>query len=230
MTGFKTLFYFLLVTLFMTKISHAQDWANLKYYQKENAKLGLPSTGEYRIVFIGNSITEAWENFIPSLFSDRSYINRGICGQTTPQILTRFQSDVIDLQPSILIILAGTNDIAGNAGPITIKEIGDNIKSMVEQAISNGIQVILSSVLPVYDYPWSPGLNPAEKIITLNEILKNYAHQKKIFYLDYFSSMVDQRNGLKDAYSNDGVHPNEEGYKLMTKLVKKAIDTILSNN
>lgn len=228
MTGFKTLFYFLLVTLLMTKISHAQDWANIKYCQNENAKLGLPSPGENRILFMGNSITEAWKNFSPSLFSDRSYINRGVSGQTTPQILARFQSDVIDLQPTILIILAGTNDIAGNTGPITIKEIGDNIKSMVEQAKSNGIQVILSSVLPVYDYPWNTGIKPADKIIMLNEILKNYAEQNKIFYLDYFSSMVDERNGLKGAYSNDGVHPNEEGYKLMTKLVKKAIDTILS--
>jgi lysophospholipase L1-like esterase len=220
----------IIFTMFMPEISNAQDWANIKYYQKENAKLGLPSPGEKRIVFMGNSITEAWANFNPSLFSDRSYVNRGISGQTTPQMLARFQTDVIDLQPNILIILAGTNDIAGNTGPMTIKEISDNIKSMVEQAKSNGIQIVLSSVLPVYDYPWNPGLNPADKIITLNEILKNYAQQNKIFYLDYFSSMVDERNGLKKAYSNDGVHPNEEGYKIMTKLVKKAIDTILPNN
>lgn len=214
----------------MPEISLAQDWANLNYYKNANTKLGLPSPDENRIVFMGNSITEAWINFSPDLFEEKSYVNRGIGGQTTPQMLGRFKSDVLDLKPSLLIILAGTNDIAGNTGPMTIEETSDNIKSMVAQAMANGIEIILSSVLPVYDYPWSPGLDPADKIIRLNEILKKYAHQNKIIYLDYFSSMADERNGLKSEYSNDGVHPNEEGYKIMTKLVNNAIVEVLSNN
>jgi len=214
----------------MPEISLAQDWANLNYYKNANTKLGLPSPGENRIVFMGNSITEAWKNFSPDLFEEKSYVNRGIGGQTTPQMLGRFKQDVIDIQPTVLIILAGTNDIAGNTGPITIKETSDNIKSMVAQAMANRIEVILSSVLPVYDYPWSPGLDPADKIIELNEILKNHAVQNKIFYLDYFSSMVDDRKGLKSEYSDDGVHPNEEGYKIMTKLVNNAIAEVLSKN
>ena len=214
----------------MPEISLAQDWANLNYYKNANTKLGLPSPGENRIVFMGNSITEAWKNFSPDLFEEKSYVNRGIGGQTTPQMLGRFKQDVIDLQPTVLIILAGTNDIAGNTGPITIKETSDNIKSMVTQAKEAGIEVILSSVLPVYDYPWSPGLDPADKIIELNEILKNHAQQNKIMYLDYFSSMVDDRKGLKSEYSDDGVHPNKEGYKIMTKLVNNAIVEVLSKN
>jgi len=229
MTGLKTVFYFLLIALFMPKISLAQDWANLNYYKNANTKLGLPSPGENRIVFMGNSITEAWKNYSPDLFEEKSYVNRGIGGQTTPQMLGRFKSDVLDLKPSLLIILAGTNDIAGNTGPITIKETSDNIKSMVTQAKEAGIEVILSSVLPVYDYPWSPDLDPADKIIELNEVLKNYAVENKIMYLDYFSSMVDDRKGLKSEYSDDGVHPNEEGYKIMTKLVNNAIVEVLSN-
>jgi lysophospholipase L1-like esterase len=227
MKKFIITFTVLILTLFMPEISLAQDWANLEYYKNANVKLGSPSPGEDRIVFLGNSITESWKDKSPKLFSNISYVNRGISGQTTPQILKRLKSDAIDLQPTILIILAGINDIAENTGPITLKEIADNIKSMAEQAKSNGIEIILSSVLPAYDFPWNPGLNPAEKIITLNEIIKNYSQQNEILYLDYFSSMVDQRNGLKDEYTYDGVHPNERGYELMTKLVTEAIEKIL---
>jgi lysophospholipase L1-like esterase len=214
----------------MAKMSHAQNWANLDYYKNENIELGSLSKDESRIVFFGNSITQSWKDMNPTFFSDKSYVNRGISGQTTPQMLIRFRTDVIDLHPDILILLAGTNDIAGNTGPTTLKAISDNIKSMAELAKTNGIKVIISSVLPVYDYPWNPGLNPAEKIVTLNEMLKNYADQNEILYLDYFASMVDERNGLKEEYTYDGVHPNEEGYNVMTKLVKKAIEKALSNS
>jgi lysophospholipase L1-like esterase len=214
----------------MAKMSHAQNWANLDYYKNENIELGSLSKDESRIVFFGNSITQSWKDMNPTFFSDKSYVNRGISGQTTPQMLIRFRTDVIDLHPDILILLAGTNDIAGNTGPTTLKAISDNIKSMAELAKTNGIKVIISSVLPVYDYPWNPGLNPAEKIVTLNEMLKNYADQNEILYLDYFASMVDERNGLKEEYTYDGVHPNEEGYNVMTNLVKKAIEKALSNS
>jgi lysophospholipase L1-like esterase len=214
----------------MAKMSHAQNWANLDYYKNENIELGSLSKDESRIVFFGNSITQSWKDMNPTFFSDKSYVNRGISGQTTPQMLIRFRIDVIDLHPDILILLAGTNDIAGNTGPTTLKAISDNIKSMAELAKTNGIKVIISSVLPVYDYPWNPGLNPAEKIVTLNEMLKNYADQNEILYLDYFASMVDERNGLKEEYTYDGVHPNEEGYNVMTNLVKKAIEKALSNS
>ncbi len=227
---FKIIFCALILTLLMAKMSHAQNWANLDYYKNENIELGSLSKDESRIVFFGNSITQSWKDMNPTFFSDKSYVNRGISGQTTPQMLIRFRTDVIDLHPDILILLAGTNDIAGNTGPTTLKAISDNIKSMAELAKTNGIKVIISSVLPVYDYPWNPGLNPAEKIVTLNEMLKNYADQNEILYLDYFASMVDERNGLKEEYTYDGVHPNEEGYNVMTNLVKKAIEKALSNS
>ncbi len=229
MNALKTIFYFLFLTLFMPKLSVAQDWANTNYYKKENANLGLPSFGEKRIVFMGNSIIEGWKSYMPEFFEKRSYVNRGISGQTTPQMLERIKSDVLDLQPTLLIILAGINDIAENTGPITIEETSKNIISMANQAKENGIEVILSSVLPAFDFPWRPGLHPADKVIHLNEILKKYAKQNKILYLDYFSAMVDEKNGLKSELSYDGVHPNKEGYLIMTELVKKAIDQVLSN-
>jgi len=208
--------------------SQVQDWANLDRYKNENAKLGNPSPGENRIVFMGNSITEGWSRLNPEFFSGKPYINRGISGQTTPQMLIRFRPDVIDLKPAVVVILAGTNDIAGNTGPSTLEMIEGNIISMAELARANGIIVVLSSVLPAYDYPWKPGLNPAEKIAALNEMIKRYADKKGIVYLDYYSSMVDERKGLKDTYTNDGVHPNEAGYKVMAPLAEEAIAKALN--
>jgi lysophospholipase L1-like esterase len=201
----------------------AQDWPNLNRYRSENEKLGLPAAGENRIVFMGNSITEGWGQLCPDFFAGKPYINRGISGQTTPQMLLRFRADVIHLKPKVAVILAGTNDIAGNTGPSTLEMIEDNIFSMAELAKANSIKVILCSVLPAFDYPWKPGLNPAEKIMTLNESLRNYATKNGLVYLDYHSAMADERNGLKAAYSNDGVHPNEAGYQVMAPLAEEAI-------
>lgn len=212
-----------LVTMLLAQVIHAQDWANLERFRNENAKLALPASGENRIVFMGNSITEGWSKFCPDFFAGKPYINRGISGQTTPQMLVRFRPDVISLKPEVVIILAGTNDIAGNTGPSTLEMIADNIFSMAELGKANGIKVILCSVIPAFDYPWKPGLNPAEKIFALNEMLKTYAEKNDCIYLDYFSSMADNRKGLKAELTYDGVHPNEAGYKIMAPLAEKAI-------
>ncbi len=227
MKSLKLSFVILLLSMFTGVFSYAQDWPNLNRFKNENAKLGLASSGENRIVFMGNSITEGWGQICPNFFSGKLYINRGISGQTTPQMLVRFRADVINLKPAVVVILAGTNDIAGNTGPSTIKMIEDNIISMAELAKANGIKVVLSSVLPVFDYPWKPGLNPAEKIATLNKFMKNYADKNEVVYLDYYSSMVDERKGLKDEYTSDGVHPNEAGYKVMAPLAEEAIEKAL---
>ena len=200
-----------------------QDWPDLNHYRAHNAKLGLPAANESRIVFMGNSITESWSTVLPEYFSGKSYVNRGIDGQTTPQMLVRFRADVIDLQPKVVVILAGTNDIAGNTGPSTAKMIADNIISMAELARQNNILVVISSVLPVYDYSWKPGLEPAPKISKLNKIIKNYALNHRHTYLDYYAAMVDDKKGLHEKYTSDGVHPNKAGYKVMATLADQAI-------
>ena len=205
----------------------AQDWPNLKKYHKENNTLPLPTSEQKRIVFMGDSITEFWSVVDPDYFSGKSYINRGISGQTTPQMLLRYRADVIALHPTAVVILAGINDIAGNTGHSSIEMIRDNIFSMVELAKANQIKVILCSVLPAYDFSWKPNQEPIEKIKALNEILKRYAAANKIVYVDYYSAMVDEREGLKADYSNDGVHPNKTGYQIMAPLVEKAIALVL---
>lgn len=217
----------LLVIVLITSTVNAQDWAGLSRYKLDNAKLELSGVKEKRVVFMGNSITDFWINNCPKYFSENGYIDRGISGQTTPQMLVRFRTDVINLKPSVVVILAGTNDIAGNTGPSTLEMIADNLFSMAELAKANGIRVVLSSVLPVYDYPWKPGIAPAEKIITLNKMIKTYADRHGIIYLDYFSAMVDERKGLKAEYSEDGVHPNHAGYEVMIPLCDKAIELAL---
>lgn len=213
--------------LLLINASHAQDWPNLKHYRSDNEKIGLPQPGEKRVVFMGNSITEFWKNITPDFFSQNGYINRGISGQTSPQMLVRFRVDVVNLKPAVVLILAGVNDIAGNTGPSTLEMITDNIFSMAEIAKSNGIKIILCSVLPVYDFPWKPGLEPAEKIIALNQMLKNYAKLNGHIYLDYHSALKDERNGMKAEYAKDGVHPNEAGYKVMMPLCSEAIKKAL---
>src|SRR3954471_6977019 len=160
------------------------DWADLHKYQEANAKLAPPAAGENRVVFMGNSITEGWAPHFATMFPGNAYIGRGISGQTTPQMLVRFKQDVVALKPKVVVILAGTNDIAGNTGPSTLEMIEDNISSMAEIAQANGIHVVLSSILPVYDYPWRPGLEPAPKIIAVNKWLKQWAHDHGAIYLD----------------------------------------------
>ncbi len=218
-----------LVSMFLiTNLSFAQDWANTSRFKDENAKIGLPSSGEKRVVFMGNSITEGWIRTHPAFFEGKSFVNRGISGQTTPQMLVRFRPDVINLKPAVVVILAGTNDIAGNTGPSTLEMIMNNLISMAELAKANNIKVVLSSVLPAFDYPWKPGLEPAMKIVTLNEMIKKYADANGLVYLDYFNSMADDRNGLKKELGDDGVHPNDAGYKIMEPLVETAIKKALS--
>ena len=213
----------LIIFLVMNGVIPSQDWANLNKYKKQNSKLGPPKENENRIVFFGNSITESWSELYPEYFSGKDYINRGISSQTTPQMLIRFRADVIDLQPKIVIILAGTNDIAGNTGPASIKMITDNIMSMAELAINNKIHVILSSILPAAGYPWKPEIDPVGKILAVNNIMKTYAENNRISYLDYYSSMVTTNKALKKEYTYDGVHPNRSGYELMSKLADQII-------
>lgn len=221
--------YSILVFIFIGSTMIAQqDWPNFARYKDENLKLGSLKPGEDRVVFMGNSITEGWKDINPDFFKDRSYIDRGISGQTTPQMLVRFRADVVNLKPKVVVILAGTNDIAGNTGPSTLEMIEDNLASMSEIAGANNIKVVLCSVLPVYDYPWSPGLKPAQKIVDLNKWIKEYAAKNNLAYADFFTPMADEKNGLKKEYSEDGVHPNLEGYKIMDPIVEKAIQQVLT--
>jgi lysophospholipase L1-like esterase len=199
------------------------DWPNLKRYQNENTKVGLPASGENRVVFMGNSITEGWLRTDPDFFKGKPYIDRGISGQTTPQMLIRFRQDVVHLQPKIVVINAGINDIAGNTGLSTQEMIQDNLSSMCEIAKANNIYVILASVIPAYDFPWRKGMEPAQKVVDLNKWIKEYAAKNGWIYLDYFSFMADERNGLKAELTYDGVHPNLAGYKVMGPLAEKAI-------
>jgi lysophospholipase L1-like esterase len=203
------------------------DWANLTRYSDANAKLSAPADSEQRVVFMGNSITENWQPLFAEMFPAKPYINRGISGQTTPQMLVRFRADVIALEPKVVVILGGTNDIAGNTGPSTLEMIEDNLASMAELARANGIKVVMSSVLPVYDYPWKPGVEPAQKIVALNAWIREYAAKHDAIYVDYYSSVVDARGGMRPELAADGVHPNEAGYRIMAPLVVRAIEQAL---
>lgn len=203
------------------------DWADLAHYRTANESLGSPKRGEKRVVFIGDSITELWAPFFPTLFPGKPYIGRGISGQTTPQILIRFRQDVIALKPRVVVILAGTNDIAGNTGPSSLEMIEDNLASMTEISRANGVRVVLASVLPAYDYSWKRGLEPAGKIVALNAWIKRYAKSVGVSYVDFHSSMADERGGLRKDLSEDGVHPNLKGFQTMTPLAQKAIEKAL---
>ena len=178
---------------------------------------------------MGNSITQGWVETHPDFFKNNPYIGRGISGQTSPQMLVRFRQDVIALQPKVVVILAGTNDIAGNTGPSTLEMIMDNLSSMAEIAASNKIKVVLCSVLPVSDYPWRKGKEPNIKIPQLNEMIKSYCIKKGFIYLDYFSAMNDGKNGMIAEYTTDGVHCTAKGYELMESLVQPAIQKALKN-
>ena len=202
------------------------DWAHLKKYEQNNSELKKINEPD-RVVFMGNSITEGWSNFDKDFFINNPFVNRGIGGQTTPQMLIRFKPDVVNLNPKAVVILAGINDIAENTGPVTIENIAENIISMAEIAKANEIKVFICSTLPAIDFPWSPGMEPGPKVIKLNSILKNYCDSNNIPYVDYFSAMSDEKGGLKVpeyTTADDLVHPNLAGYKVMEKIILKALE------
>lgn len=200
-----------------------EDWPWLGRYAADNRALPKLKAGEKRVVFMGNSITEFWSTTDSAYFAGKPYVNRGISGQTTPQMLLRFRQDVIDLKPAVVVIKAGINDIAENTGPISLETVAGNIASMAELAKTNGIRVILCSVLPAYDFPWNPGMKPADKVIQLNAMIKKYAQKNDCIWVDYHSAMKDARNGLPVELADDGVHPSLAGYKIMEKMIDKAI-------
>jgi lysophospholipase L1-like esterase len=200
------------------------DFPWLERFKEADVKLGPPAAGEKRVVFMGDSITEGWHFDGPDgSFAGKPYVNRGISGQTTPQMVLRFHQDVIALQPKVVVILAGTNDIAGNTGPMTLEETEANLAAMAEMASANHIKLVLCSVLPAFDYPWQPGLTPAPKIDAINAWIKDYAAQHGDVYVDYHSAMKDERDGLPKNLSRDGVHPLPAGYAMMTPLVEAGI-------
>src|SRR5215470_1255195 len=208
------------------------DWPQLNRYKEANAKVPTPERSENRVVFMGDSITDGWK--LDEYFAGKPYINRGISGQTTPQMLLRFRPDVLALKPRVVLILAGTNDIAGNTGPMTLEQIEGNLTSMAELARANEIHVVLSSLLPVSDYEMRDGKpinqttrRPPEKIKVLNEWMKKFAVENHMTYLDYFAAMVDEKGFLKDELSNDGLHPNAKGYEVMNPLAERAIAAAL---
>lgn len=198
------------------------DWGNLSRYDKENSDLSLKDIRN-KIVFYGNSITENWKRFDNDFFENNNFIGRGISGQTTSQMLVRFRSDVVNLKPSAVVILAGTNDIAENTGPISVENIFGNIVSMVEIARANKILPMLCSVLPVFQYSWNKTVQPVERISKLNQMMKQYAADSKIPYIDYYTRFADENGGFPQEYSPDGVHPNLEGYKIMEQIVSDEI-------
>jgi lysophospholipase L1-like esterase len=201
------------------------DYGQLARYREANAKLGPPALGENRVVFFGDSITDIWK--LPDYFPGKPYANRGIGGQTTPQMLVRFRQDVIDLQPKVVVILAGTNDIAGNTGPMRNEDIEANYASLAELARAHGIHVVYSSILPVHNYTEKSkdffAQRPTARILELNTWLKDYCAKNKIVYLDYFSALVDDKGLLKKDLADDGLHPNDAGYKIMAPLAEEAI-------
>ena len=216
-----------LILLFTIGGASAQDWANIKKYEKANSKVSPPAKGEKRVVWMGDSITDFWINNDSSFFSGKPYFDRGISGQTTGQMLVRFREDVINLQPGVVVILAGINDIAENNGPSKLEDVFGNIVSMAELAKANHIKVVLSSILPAFSFPWRPSINPVPKVKALNEMIKDYADKNKIVYLDYFITMADSTSGLPANLSKDGVHPNLEGYKVMEPWAEKAIEAAM---
>ncbi|MCB0282391.1 MAG: SGNH/GDSL hydrolase family protein [Calditrichaeota bacterium] len=231
----KTILIFLTILFYSAAFAqkmNVEQYANFERYREANSKLGLPAKSESRVVFMGNSITEGWIAKSPEFFEKEGYIDRGIGGQVSHQMLLRFRADVIDLKPKVVVILAGTNDLAQNSGYTPIESIADNIFSMAELADYHGIKVILCSVLPASDFPWKSGLEPAEKIVTLNEIIRKYAAEKGFDYVDYHTAMKDDAGGLKvPEYTtkDDLVHPNKAGYAVMEKLVSPAIEKALGH-
>src|SRR6266516_3648052 len=209
-----------------------RDWPSLARYREANLKTPLPIKAEARVVFMGDSITDSWDDpKYGGFFPGKPYVNRGISGQTTPQMLIRFRPDVIALKPKVVVILAGTNDIAGNTGPTTLQAIEVNLTSMAELARANGIRTVLASLLPISDdektKEGKPIIRttqrPPEQIKAINEWMRKYATENKLTYLDYYSAMIDEKGFLKDELSEDGLHPNQKGYAVMAPLAEQAI-------
>ena len=198
------------------------DWAQLLRYRGENRRLPTPDAARPRVIFLGDSITESW-NLAGLGLDELEVLDRAIGGQTTPQMLVRFRQDVVDLRPAVVHILAGTNDLAENTGPTTLGAIEDNLSSMVEIAEANHIQVVLASVLPAVDYPWRSGLEPAARIVALNDWMRAYARRRKLVYADYYAALADSRGGFKAALADDGVHPNRAGYAVMDPIARGSI-------
>ena len=199
------------------------DWANFKKYAEQNKAVPARVKGEKRVVFLGNSIFEGWIRLRPEFFAGKPYYDRGISGQTTPQMLLRFYEDVLALDPEVMVLKAGINDIAQNSGPYNPLQTLNNIKAIAQLARANGIKVILCSVLPASDFRWRPGLEPGDKVIALNSAIRDFAKTEGFYYLDLYSSVVDDKKGMKAEYANDGVHPTVEGYKVLEPLVEDAI-------
>ena len=201
-----------------------EDWPHLARYRADNEALPPVAGGEKRVVFLGDSITDGWGRSPTTVFfPGKPYVNRGISGQTTPQMLVRFQQDVVHLHPAAVVILAGTNDIAGNTGPATEQMIEDNFTSMAEIARQNGIKVVLASITPAYAYPWRPEVKPVERIRALNQWLQGFCSSNGFVYLDYYSSMADAKGAMLPGLSLDGVHPTPKGYAVMAPLAESAI-------
>lgn len=211
---------------------YTDDFGQLARYRQANAALAPPAAGESRVIFLGDSITDYWK--LPDYFPGKPYINRGVDGQTTPEMLVRFRQDVIDLHPKVLVVLAGTNDIAGVTGPTRNEDIEANYASMAELARAHRIQVVFASVLPVNNYTHdaeeSFALRPRERILALNKWLKEYCAKNRFVYLDYFSALVDEQGMLKRNLADDGLHPTDTGYKIMAPLAEKAIQQALAGN
>ncbi|WP_198931784.1 GDSL-type esterase/lipase family protein [Labilibacter marinus] len=210
------------------KYNFDPDWAELDRYAKSNKIImtDISSSNLDRIVLMGDSITEYWLELRPDFFKGKPIVNRGISGQTTPQMLLRFRQDVVLLKPKAVVILAGINDIAGNTGPTTLEAICNHIFSMVELALANQIQVVMCSVLPANRFDWNPKQKPAEEVVELNKRLKAYASKNDLTYIDYYPHMVDNELGLKAAYGEDGVHPNKVGYQVMEPLLEEGLKKV----
>ena len=204
------------------------DYPDQKHYRAANATLAPSAPGERRVVFFGSSTTEFWGKRAGSVFfPGKPYINRGISGQTTPQMLLRFQQDVVSLHPAAAVFLGGTNDVAGNSGPVSLETTESYIESMAEIAQANGIKMILASQLPVIDFPWNRGTNPAPALLALSAWEKQYAAAHGLAYVDYYSALVGSDGGFRPGLSSDGVHPTAKGYEVMTPIVEKVLDEVL---
>jgi len=209
-------------SILLSTMFSAQDFANFGKYETQNQQVISQNTVP-NSVFMGDSITEGWFATDPNFFTKNNFVGRGISGQVTSQMLLRFREDVIKLKPKRVIILAGTNDIAENQGPISLDKVFGNIVSMAELAKVNNIKVVLCSALPAYDFPWRKDMKPADKVIALNQMIKDYSKKNNLTYIDYHSVLKDEKNGLPKEIAEDGIHPNKSGYEKMEAILMKSL-------